>query len=123
MSSYLKAHVRGAVQPSSEVTEALKTADGKVEATYHIPYIAHTPLETRAAVAEWNGGQLTIWTGSQRPFGVRDEVAQAFGLSTANVRVIVPDTGSGYGGKHTGEAAIEAARLAKAAGKPVKVAW
>ena len=39
------------------------------------------------------------------------------------MRVIVPDTGSGYGGKHTGEAAIEAARLAKAAGKPVKLVW
>ena len=39
------------------------------------------------------------------------------------MRVIVPDTGSGYGGKHTGEAAVEAARLAKAAGKPVKLVW
>jgi isoquinoline 1-oxidoreductase len=39
------------------------------------------------------------------------------------VRVIVPDTGSAYGGKHTGEHAIEAARLARAAGKPVKVVW
>ena len=37
--------------------------------------------------------------------------------------MIVPDTGSGYGGKHTGEAAVEAARLAKAAGKPVKLVW
>ena len=37
--------------------------------------------------------------------------------------MIVPDTGSGYGGKHTGEAAVEAARLARAAGKPVKVVW
>lgn len=123
LSAYLKAHTRGAVEPASEVTEALKSADGKVEAAYHIPYIAHFPLETRAAVAEWNGDKLTIWTGSQRPFGVRDEVAQAFKMDAANVRVIVPDTGSGYGGKHTGEAAIEAARLAKAAGKPVKVAW
>ena len=40
-----------------------------------------------------------------------------------SVRVIVPDTGSGYGGKHTGDAAIEAARLAKRAGKPVKLVW
>jgi isoquinoline 1-oxidoreductase len=39
------------------------------------------------------------------------------------VRVIVPDTGAGYGGKHNGEAAIEAARLAKSAGKPVKLVW
>jgi isoquinoline 1-oxidoreductase len=44
-------------------------------------------------------------------------------LPSAQVRVIQPDMGSGYGGKHTGEAAIEAARLAKAAGKPVKVVW
>jgi isoquinoline 1-oxidoreductase len=39
------------------------------------------------------------------------------------VRVIVPDTGSAYGGKHTGEAAVQAARLAKAAGAPVKLVW
>jgi isoquinoline 1-oxidoreductase len=39
------------------------------------------------------------------------------------VRVIVPDTGSAYGGKHTGEYAVEAARLARAAGKPVKLVW
>ena len=35
----------------------------------------------------------------------------------------MPDTGSAYGGKHTGEAAVEAARIAKAVGKPVKLVW
>ena len=57
------------------------------------------------------------------PFKVRGELASEFSISTENVRVIVPDTGAGYGGKHTGEAAVEAARLAKAAGKPVKLVW
>ena len=94
-----------------------------MKATYTIAYIAHAPLEPRAAVAEWDDGKLTVWTGTQRPFGVRGELAPAFGLPPDKVRVIVPDTGSGYGGKHTGEAAIEAARLAKAAGKPVKLVW
>jgi isoquinoline 1-oxidoreductase len=79
--------------------------------------------EPRAAVAEWQDGALTVWTGTQRPFGVRTELAEAFRIPEEKVRVLVPDTGSGYGGKHTGEAAIEAARLAKAAGRPVKVAW
>jgi isoquinoline 1-oxidoreductase len=74
-------------------------------------------------VAEWNDGRLTVWTGTQRPFGVRDELAEAFGIPPDHVRVLVPDTGSAYGGKHTGDAAVEAARLAKAAGKPVKLAW
>jgi isoquinoline 1-oxidoreductase len=90
-------------------------------ASYRIPYIAHVPLEPRAAVAEWQDGKVTVWTGTQRPFGVRTEVAEAFRLPEDRVRVIVPDMGSGYGGKHTGEQAIEAARLAKAAGKPVKL--
>jgi isoquinoline 1-oxidoreductase len=74
-------------------------------------------------VAEWNDGKLTVWTGTQRPFGVRGELASALGVPAEKVRVIVPDTGAGYGGKHTGEAAVEAARLAKAAGKPVKLVW
>jgi isoquinoline 1-oxidoreductase len=105
------------------VKEALQGADHRLEATYTIAYIAHVPLEPRAAVAEWADGKLTVWTGTQRPFGVRDELARAFRLAADRVRVIVPDMGSGYGGKHTGEAAVEAARLARGAGKPVKLVW
>ncbi len=90
---------------------------------YTIAYIAHVPLEPRAAVAEWNNGKLTVWTGTQRPFGVRSELAGQFRLSEENVRVFMPDTGSGYGGKHNGDAAIEAAILAKAVGRPVKRNW
>jgi nicotinate dehydrogenase subunit B len=91
--------------------------------TYEVAYIAHVPLEPRAAVAEWNGDRLTVWTGTQRPFGVRSELAVALGIPESSVRVIMPDTGSGYGGKHTGDAAVEAARLARAAQKPVKRNW
>ena len=105
------------------VEQAMATADVKLEQHYTVQYIAHAPLEPRAAVAEWNGDKLTVWTGTQRPFGVRDELAQAFRIPATQVRVIMPDMGSGYGGKHTGECAVEAARLAKAAGKPVKVVW
>jgi isoquinoline 1-oxidoreductase len=108
---------------SGSVAQAMAAADLKLEEQYTVAYIAHAPLEPRAAVAEWMDGKLTVWTGTQRPFGVRDELMQAFHLPSAQVRVIQPDMGSGYGGKHTGEAAIEAARLAKAAGKPVKVVW
>jgi len=108
---------------SGSVTQAMAAADLKLEEQYTVAYIAHAPLEPRAAVAEWTDGKLTVWTGTQRPFGVRDQLMQAFHLPSAQVRVIQPDMGSGYGGKHTGEAAIEAARLAKAAGKPVKVVW
>jgi isoquinoline 1-oxidoreductase len=105
------------------IEEGLAKADKTVKATYTIAYIAHVPLEPRAAVAEWADDKLTVWTGTQRPFGVRSELASAFNLQPERVRVIVPDMGSGYGGKHSGEVAIEAAKLAKAVGKPVKVVW
>lgn len=105
------------------VAAARAAATGVFEASYEIPYIAHVPLEPRAAVAEWTDEGLTVWTGTQRPFGVRSEVASAFGLPEERVRVIVPDMGSGYGGKHTGEQAVEAARLSKAVGRPVKVIY
>ena len=105
------------------VERGLASADKTLSQSYTVAYIAHTPLEPRAAVAEWTDGKLTVWTGSQRPFGIREELVQAFRLSNDQVRVIVPDTGSGYGGKHTGDAAVEAARLAKAVGKPVRLVW
>jgi nicotinate dehydrogenase subunit B len=106
---------------------ALAAAPHKLTRTYTVAYIAHTPLEPRAALAQWSrdaeGDKLTVWTGTQRPFAVREQLATVFGLKLERVRVIMPDMGSGYGGKHTGECALEAARLAKAAGRPVRVQW
>jgi aerobic-type carbon monoxide dehydrogenase small subunit (CoxS/CutS family) len=61
--------------------------------------------------------------GPQRPFGVREQLAEALGLDDEQVRVIAPRAGGGFGGKHTGEAAIEAARLARDAGGAVRVHW
>jgi isoquinoline 1-oxidoreductase len=108
---------------SGPARNSSKPKNKNLRSRYTVAYIAHVPLEPRAAVAEWKEGRLTIWTGTQRPFGVRSELAQAFSLPEESVRVVVPDTGSAYGGKHTAECAIEAARLAKGVGKPVKLIW
>ena len=67
--------------------------------------------------------RLTIWTGTQTPFPVRAEVAAALDLDEADVRVIVPPTGGGFGGKHAGGVATEAAMLAREIGGPVRVGW
>jgi len=120
----LESPARGqAPAASGSIDEALARSAVKVEAQYRIAYIAHAPLAPRAAVAEWDGDRLTVWTGTQRPFAVPHELADALHMPIERVRVIVPDTGSAYGGKHTGDAAIEAARLARAARKPVKLVW
>ena len=118
---YLVQHAEGGapVNPFADELTGAKVVSGR----YHVPYIQHSPLEPRAAVAEWEDGKLTVWTGSQNPFGVRSELARAFHMQPGNVRVVIPDFGGGFGGKHTGECAMEAARLAKAAGKPVFLRW
>jgi isoquinoline 1-oxidoreductase len=103
--------------------EDVKTAANSVRQEYHVAYAQHAPLEPRTALAEWADGKLTVWTGCQNPFGYKGELQRAFNLDDDTVRVIVPDFGSGYGGKHTGEVAVEAARLAKVAGKPVLLRW
>ena len=103
--------------------QALDTAALRLDATYHAAYIAHVPLEPRAALARWNGGHLTVWAATSTPFRARQELAAALGIDEAAVRVIVPDFGGGFGGKHGSVVALEAARLARAAGQPVKVQW
>jgi nicotinate dehydrogenase subunit B len=117
--------VYGHLKSSAKTPPNWQPVEGnvKLEASYNVAYIAHAPLEPRCAVAQWDGDRVTVWTGTQVPFGVKSEIAEAFAMPQDHVRVIVPATGSGYGGKHTGECAVEAARLAKAAGKPVKLQW
>ena len=108
---------------AGSVSQKLPVSAKTLAATYTLQYIAHAPLEPRAAVAEWEGEKLTVWTGSQRPFAVADQLAEELRIPRQKVRVIIPDTGSAYGGKHTGECAVEAARLAREAGKPVRLVW
>lgn len=118
-------HLRRTAQDRSALLNpfAEDPAAHTVRREYRVAYVQHAPLEPRAAVAEWADGKLTVWTATQNPTRVRGEVAGAFDLPIASVRIIVPDFGGGFGGKHTGETAVEAARLAKAAGRPVSLLW
>lgn len=116
-----KGNPRG--QSAGDAAKVLSSSAVKLQAEYRVAYVQHAPMEPRAAVAEWSGGKLTVWTGTSNPFSVRSALAQAFGLDPAAVRVIVPDFGGGFGGKHTGEAAIEAARLAREVKRPVSLRW
>ena len=118
---YLKQNAEGGAPQNPFAAELDRSRT--IRQTYHAPYIQHAPLEPRAAVAEWSDGRLTVWTGSQNPFGVSNELARAFHMPQDRVRVAIPDFGGAFGGKHTGECAVEAARLARAAEKPVSLRW
>lgn len=106
-----------------DVSAALARASVKHEAQFTVANIAHVPLEPRAAIAEWKDGKLTVWSGTQAPFLVRKELAAAFRIPEANVRVIAVEPGGAYGGKQRGECELEAAALARDVGRPVRLAW
>ncbi len=122
--AHLKQHARpGRAGTTGSVSEALAEASKVLSETYEVAYVQHAPMEPRAATAQWTDGKLTVWTGVDYPQRIRGDLSRALSVSSDSVRVIVPDMGGGFGGKHTGEAAEEAARLARAAKRPVAVHW
>ena len=94
-----------------------------VDLRMDIPLAAHAPIEPRAAVAEWQGGALRVWVGTQDAFYIHDFLADAFGLSNDAVTVQSCRIGGAFGGKTICTVEAEAAALAAAAGAPVKVQW
>jgi isoquinoline 1-oxidoreductase len=125
--SHLKRNARSGGRSRSNATgsvdKALAEASKVLTGDYEVAYVQHAPMEPRAAVAEWKDGSLTVWAGIDWPQRIQRNLAETFSIPSDQVRVIVPDMGGGFGGKHTGEAAEEAARLARAAKRPVSLRW
>ncbi|UCG57127.1 MAG: xanthine dehydrogenase family protein molybdopterin-binding subunit [Phycisphaerales bacterium] len=114
---------RNVVASGGNIESGEKLADIRIEQTYLDGYVAHAPMETHTALAKVDGNKATVWASTQTPFSLKDQVAEALGFAQQDVRVITPFVGGGFGGKTSGRQAIEAARLAKLASKPVQVAW
>jgi nicotinate dehydrogenase subunit B len=98
-----------------------KAAASVFDGKYTTAYGAHAPMETHTALAKIEDGKATVWISTQGPFPNRAQIATALGFPPANVRVITPFVGGGFGGKNPAPQAVEAARLAKITGKPVQV--
>jgi isoquinoline 1-oxidoreductase subunit beta len=94
-----------------------------IEAEYFAPHLAHASMEPPVAVADVQGEKVTVWSPTQNPQGVQEEVAKALGLKKENVICHVTFLGGGFGRKSKPDYAVEAAVLSKKTGKPVKVIW
>src|SRR6267142_2344844 len=105
------------------VDEALAKGTIRLEAEYSLPPISNAPIGPSAAVADVRKDSATIYAGTQRPFGLRDEIAGAVGLAEDKVRVIPQMPSGTYGRNSSGDAAFEAAVLSKGAGRPVLLQW
>ena len=104
-----------------DVDAGLKAADVVIEREYRTPTQLHSCLEPHGAVAEWSGGNLTVWESTQGIFNTRADLAAAFGLKLTQVRVIKEHMGGGFGAKNGAHACTYvAAALARKTGAPVR---
>jgi len=104
-----------------DVNGAFARAAVVLRETFRHGRCSASPLEARGLIASWEGERLTVWTGTQAPHIVRTALARAFHLREDHVRVIVPDTGGGFGQKmHVLPEDLAVAALARTAGRPVK---
>ncbi|MCE2500588.1 MAG: molybdopterin-dependent oxidoreductase [Dehalococcoidia bacterium] len=106
-----------------DVDAGFADADIILEETYYVPTHSATPLEPRAALAHWDGDQLTVWKSTRGVHVDRAALAQVLGLDTANVRVIGPNMGGGYGNKDESRMAALAALMSRQAGRPVRIEY
>jgi len=94
-----------------------------IEAEYFAPHLAHASMEPPVAVADVRNDQIVVWSPTQNPQGVREEVAKALGRKKEEVTCHVTFLGGGFGRKSKPDYAVEAAVLSKKTGRPVKVVW
>jgi len=127
--SYKKELQETAKQPG-KVVHSIGDADaefgkgGKIlEAEYYAPHLAHASMEPPVAVADVRSDKVTVWSPTQNPQGVQEEVAKKLGIKKEDVTCHVTFLGGGFGRKSKPDYAVEAAVLSKKTGKPVKVVW
>ncbi len=110
------------LQQAGAPDTALESGSVVIEGTYFAPYVSNAQMEPSAAVADWQDGSLTVWCGNRGPFTERTLLAETLGLDEDNIRVVTLAVGGSFGTK-TPTVSIEAARMAMAVNRPVKVAY
>ncbi|MGL1885125.1 MAG: molybdopterin-dependent oxidoreductase [Reichenbachiella sp.] len=105
------------------VKDAFAKANKKLKSVYTLSHQAHAPMETPNAVADYKEGKCTVWAPSQHPQWSRNAVANALGLDSEQVEMNVTLLGGGFGRKSKQDFIVEAAKLSKINGCPIKVVW
>lgn len=118
-----KEPAQGAMLPDvvvGDVDAAMASAAVTHDATYTTPYHVHAAMEPHAAVAQWNGQDLTLWGAIQIIQYARPMLAASLEIAPERVRILSPYIGGGFGGKIGGPETVIAALAARVTGRPVK---
>jgi len=108
---------------TGNATDALQAASRRMKATYDFALQTHGSIGPSAAVAEFKDGKLTCWTASQATHALRKQFAQMFSMAEDDVRCIYVEGAGCYGRNGHEDAAADAALMARAVGRPVRVQW
>ncbi|MGA9712900.1 MAG: xanthine dehydrogenase family protein molybdopterin-binding subunit, partial [Candidatus Sulfotelmatobacter sp.] len=100
-----------------------KVTGRRISAEYHLPFMAHAPMEPGNCTAHFQGTSCELWAPTQVPQDCRDQVAKALGMDPDQVKVNVTLMGGGFGRRLEYDYAVEAALVSKAVNNPVKVIW
>ncbi len=106
-----------------DVDAAFKRAARVIEAEYEWPFQSHASMGPGCGIVAIEGDQATVWTGSPKPHYCRDGVAAILGMPPEKVHGISLSGSGSYGRNDAGDAAIDAAIMAKSVGRPVRVQY
>jgi len=108
---------------NGNVDEAFKTAARVIEAEYEWPFQSHASMGPACALVEIKDGKVTCWSGTQKSHFVQQGIAATLGVPVESVRVIWQTGPGSYGRNDADDCAMDAAVLAKAVGKPVRLQY
>jgi nicotinate dehydrogenase subunit B len=111
------------VAQQGAVEAALAHATTRLSAVYYQPYQAHASIGPSCAVAAFDGDQMTVWCSSQGVYPLRGALADLLELPLERVRVIHLEGAGCYGHNGADDVTADAALLARAVGRPVRVQW
>ncbi|SHM75800.1 xanthine dehydrogenase family protein molybdopterin-binding subunit [Polaribacter sp. KT 15] len=120
-----RVHKRGKLVPggNGNVHTAFKHADQVVEATYHVPFLVHAPMEVPNATAWFQNDKIEVWAPVQDPQTARSELAHFFEIPIENITINVTFLGGGFGRKSKSDFVVEAVTISKKINAPVQVVW
>jgi CO/xanthine dehydrogenase Mo-binding subunit len=108
---------------NGDVEAALASSAQTITATYQSAFQSHASMTPGCCIADVKDGGVTIWFGGQKPYRVRNAVADLLDVPSSKIRVIFYQGAGAYGTNDTDDVAVEAAWIAQQVGQPVRLQW